>query len=119
MEIFHPENISCRHGDEIGELAAHAIECPVDEREAGSGLSVEIVRDRFSVQIGEGCLPCEPDDLATLRDDGWRESARFLKIRAFQMDHGAVCCHWLKISRHVSRAEIKLTRSPHANNCAS
>src|SRR5262249_36623108 len=68
---------------------------------------------------GEGCLPSEPDDLATLRDDGWRESARFLKIRAFQMDHGAVCCHWLKISRHVSRAEIKLRRSPRANNRAS
>jgi hypothetical protein len=38
-----------RHGDEIGELAAHAIEGSVDEGEAGPGLSLEIVRDRFSV----------------------------------------------------------------------
>ena len=33
------------HGDEIGELAGHAIERPVDEGEAGPGLSLEIVCD--------------------------------------------------------------------------
>jgi hypothetical protein len=64
-----------RHSDEIGELAAHAIERPVDEREAGPRLGFEIVHDRFSVQIGEGGLTCQPDDLAALRDDGRRESA--------------------------------------------
>jgi hypothetical protein len=41
-----------RHGDEIGKLAAHAIKRAVDEGEAGPGLSLEIVRNRFSVQIG-------------------------------------------------------------------
>ena len=41
-----------RHGNEIGKLAAHAIERPVDEGKAGAGLSLEIVRNRFSLQIG-------------------------------------------------------------------
>ena len=40
-----------RHSDEIGELAANAIERPVDQREAGSRLGFEIVHDRFSVQV--------------------------------------------------------------------
>ena len=76
-------------------LAAGAIERPVDEGEAGPGLSLEIVRDRFSIQISERRLPGEPDDLATLGDDGRRESARFLKICTFQMYYNAVWCHWL------------------------
>jgi len=38
-----------------------------------------------SVQLGDGCLPREPDDLASLGDAGWRESARFLKICPFHM----------------------------------
>jgi hypothetical protein len=84
-----------RHGDQIGKLAADAIERSVDEREASTGLSLEIVRDRFSVQIGEGCLSGKPDNFATLRDHGRRESARFLKICAFQMGYSSVRCHWL------------------------
>lgn len=81
------------HGDEIGELAARALERPIDESEAGSGLSLEIVRDRFSVQISERRLPGEPNNLATFGDDSRREGARFLKLGAFQMDQGAMCCH--------------------------
>jgi hypothetical protein len=45
-----------RHSDEIGELAAYAIERPVNEREAGPRLRFEIVHDRISVQISEGGL---------------------------------------------------------------
>jgi hypothetical protein len=59
----------------IGELAAHATERPLDEREAGARLRFEIVRDRFSFQIGQRGLSCQPDDLAALGDDRWRESA--------------------------------------------
>ena len=62
-----------RHSDEISELAAHAIERLVDEREAGPCLGFEIVHDRFSVQIGESGLTRQPDDLAALRDDRRRE----------------------------------------------
>src|SRR6516225_444360 len=85
-----------RHRDEIGELATHAIERPIDESEAGADLSLEIVRDRFSVEIGESRLPGKPNDFATVRDHGRRERARFLKIRAFEMSYSSVCCHWLK-----------------------
>ena len=34
-----------------------AIERPVDEREAGPGLSLEIVRDRFSVRLVRAVCP--------------------------------------------------------------
>ena len=48
-------------------------------------LSVSSMRAKKAraVQISERCLPREPD--STLSDDGWRESARFLKICPFQM----------------------------------
>ena len=45
-----------RHSDEIGERAAHAIERPLDEREAGPRLGFEIMHDRFPVQVGDGGL---------------------------------------------------------------
>ena len=74
-----------RHGDEIGERRAGALERAVHQREHGAHLLVELAADVAPIEVGGGRLAGEPHGAAAFGDDGGRESAALLVLGAFEM----------------------------------
>src|SRR6266850_2262920 len=70
-----------RHGDDVGEAAAGALQDRVDLREHLFHLRLEVVRDIGAGIVARRGLARDPDDLAALGDHAGREGARELERR--------------------------------------
>src|SRR5262249_32349906 len=74
-----------RHGHEIGEATAAALERLVDQTEDRAHLRLELSGNVVAGVIARRCLPGEPDDPAALGDDGRRVGTRGLELGLIQI----------------------------------